>query len=165
MRTSLPILFLVPGLLTTGAAFAAPKPSCVTVEVSTLSSKAGIPVSKTIDLTFTVLFPAKTPGDHVVELRVFTPDGQLYRAMPVPFTDGTRAATVRKLPGYPRPVAEKVLTSTLRGKVEYSAVAVPFPVAGTDIVSAGIYGRWAVQAHVDGEESPCAAATPFVLIP
>jgi hypothetical protein len=69
------------------------------------------------------------------------------------------------VPGYPRPVAEKALARVTRGTATYSAVSIPFPVGGTDIVSSGLYGSWKVQAHVDGADSPCAPAVTFTLRP
>jgi hypothetical protein len=156
---------------TTAAPIPAPIPTCVSVEISSGTSAAAatakprFSVSKTLDLTFTVLFPVSTSGQHVIELRVFTPDGQLYRSMAIPIVDGTRAATSRTVPGYPRPVAEKALARVTRGTTAYSAAAIPFPVGGTDIVSSGLYGQWKAQAHVDGADSPCVSAVAFTLNP
>jgi len=149
----------------------APKPACAAVEVSSGASAGAagarprFSVSKTLDLTFTVLFPATTSGEHELELRVFTPDGRLYRSIAVPLVDGTREATSRPVPGYPRPVPEKALAKVNRGTATYSAASIPFPVGGTDIVSSGLYGQWRVQAHVDGADAPCVSGVLFTLNP
>jgi len=115
--------------LVTGAALAqAPGRSCVRVEVSSGSTAVPRPdstimpssprfsVTKILDLTFTVLFPARIGGDHLVELRVFTPDAQLYRSLAMPFASGGQANATRSVDGYahaggPRP-------GPLRGSVD-----------------------------------------------
>jgi len=175
VKSLVPTIALVPCLalatLSAAGPIPAPTPACVSVEVSSGPTAAAITarprfsVSKTLDLTFTVLLPVSTSGDHVIELRVFTPDGQLYRSIAVPTVDGTRPTTSRAVPGYPRPVAEKALARVTRGTAAYSAVSIPFPVGGTDIVSSGLYGSWKVQAHVDGADSPCVPAVTFTLKP
>ena len=171
--------------LVAGAALAqAPPRSCVRVEVSSDQAPARAPGSpavpaitstivassprfsatKILDLTFTVLFPASIEGEHLVELRVFTPDAQLYRSVAMPVARGP-ASPVRAVEGYPRPIPQKALTQVSRGRSLFAAASTTLPVGGTDIVSSGLYGRWRVEAYLDGAEERCAPTGFFVLEP
>ncbi len=179
----------VSSCLVAGAAHAqaqaeAPARSCVRVEVSSdqaparavgspdrpvtngvvVASSPRFSATKILDLTFTVLFPPNLEGEHLVELRVFTPDGQLYRSVPMPVARGP-AGPVRAVEGYPHPVAQKPLTQVSRGRGTFAAASTTLPVGGTDIVSSGLYGRWRVEAFLDGAEQRCAPAGFFVLSP
>jgi hypothetical protein len=168
---------LASGLVAGPALAQAPARSCIRVEVST--SGPGAPLSRSalvgtvpsfsatrvLDLTFTVLLPAGLEGEHVVELRVFTPDAHLYRSLAVPFARGARANAVRAVEGYARPLPQQALTQVGRGGSLFGAVAAAFPVGGTDIVSSGLYGRWRVEAYLDGAGQRCAPAAPFTLTP
>jgi hypothetical protein len=154
-----------------------PNRSCVKVEVSSDSAgspaprRAGMPraplfsATKILDLTFTVLLPARTEGEHLVELRVFTPDDQLYRSLAVPVASHERPGASRSVKGYARPLPEQPLVQVVRGKGHFAAASTTLPVAGTDIVSAGLYGRWRVEAYLDEAEERCAPAAWFTLRP
>ena len=37
------------------------------------------------------------------------------------------------------------------------------PVAGTSITLSSLYGRWTVQAYLDGQPEPCGPATRFTI--
>jgi hypothetical protein len=52
-----------------------------------------------------------------------------------------------------------------RGRTLFAAASTSFPVAGTDIVSSGLYGRWRVEAYLDGAEQQCALPAWFTLNP
>jgi hypothetical protein len=175
MRLCVASFVLLSGLVTSAALAQTPARSCVRVEVT--SSAAGVPASrsalvpnaprfsatKILDLTFAVLFAGRSTSGHLVELRIFTPDGHLYRSMAMPVAGRGQAARARAVEGYARPVAERPLTQVTRGRGLFSAAATTFPVAGTDIVSSGLYGRWRVEAYVDGSEQRCAPASWFTL--
>ena len=75
------------------------------------------------------------------------------------------ASSVRSVEGYPRPLAQKALTQVSRGRSLFAAASTTLPVGGTDIVSSGLYGRWRVEAYLDGAEQRCAPAGFFVLSP
>jgi len=170
MKLSTLSLAFIPCLIAAAVPAPLPPVGCVRVEVgaggvSSISKAPRFAVTKVLDLTFTVLFSPSFFGDHMVDLKVFTPDGQLYRSMAVPINDGKRPAGERSVAGYPRPVRERTVTQVTRDRAAYAAVAIPFPVAGTDIVSSGLYGRWRVQAHFDDNPDPCAPATYFFLNP
>ena len=173
-------IVLASGLVAGPAAAQAPARSCVRVEVSSsapgapsapLARSALVPAAPSfsatgiLDLTFTVLFPPATEGEHLVELRVFTPDAQLYRSLAVPFARGAQPNAARAIEGYARPVPQQPLKEVSRGSGLFAAASTTFPVAGTDIVSSGLYGRWRVEAYLDGAEQRCAPAAPFTLNP
>ena len=149
--------------------------SCVRVEVSSGSPAAApstvVPRSPTfsatriLDLTITVLFPASTEGEHLLELRVFTPDAQLYRSLAMPVARGGAANVTRSVAGYARPLAQRPLRHVSRGSRAFLAAATTLPVGGTDVVSSGLYGRWRVEAYLDGAAERCAPAAAFTLQP
>jgi hypothetical protein len=172
------VALAVSACLTTSAALAqSTARSCARVEVSSGSTVAPRPgptfigssprfsVTKILDLTFTVLFPSRISGEHLVELRVFTPDAQLYRSLVIPVAGGSKASATRSVDGYARPLPEQALQRVARGRGFFAAASTAFPVAGTDIVSSGLYGRWRVEAYVDGAEQRCAPAAWFTLRP
>jgi hypothetical protein len=177
MKLRVASLALTSCLVTSAALAQAPARSCVRVEVSSGSTAAPRPGStldpasprfsatNILDLTFTVLFPAAIDGEHLVDLRVFTPDGQLYRSLAVPVAKGGAPNVTRSVAGYPRPLPQQTLRRVARGKDLFMAASATFPVAGTDIVSSGLYGRWRVEGYLDGAEQRCAPAAPFTLNP
>jgi hypothetical protein len=177
MKLRVASLALMSCVVTSAALAQAPVRSCVRVEVSSGSTATPTPVStlvtvsprfsvtKVLDLTFTVLFPVAIDGDHLVDLRVFTPDGQLYRSLAVPVAKRGGPNLTRSVAGYPRPLPQQTLTRAARGKDLFAAASATFPVAGTDIVSSGLYGGWRVEAYLDGAEQRCAPAAPFTLNP
>lgn len=157
-----------------------PARSCVRVEVSTAGQGApGTPAMRSVvvpttpsfsatrvlDLTFTVLLPAAPEGEHVVELRVFTPDAQLYRSLAVPFARAAPPNAVRSVEGYARPVPQQAVKQVSRGKRGFASVTATLPVGGTDIVSSGLYGLWRVEAYLDGAQGRCGPAAAFNLRP
>jgi len=180
--TVLASIVLAPVLAAGGALAQTPARSCARVEVSSGAPSRPLSRSRTapnvlvptaatfsatqiLDLTFTVLFPPTLEGEHVVELRVFTPDAQLYRSMAVPFARGAQAGAARAVEGYARPLPQQALRKVSRGRGVYAAASATLPVGGTDIVSSGLYGRWRVEAYLDGAEQRCAPAAPFNLRP
>ncbi len=167
---------LASGLAAGAAVAQSPARSCVRVEVSStpvappvrsalVTAVPSFSATQVLDLTFTVLLPANLDGEHVVELRVLTPDARLYRSLAVPFARGALTNAVRRIEGYTRPVPQQPLKEVSRDRSLYSAVAATFPVGGTDIVSSGLYGRWQVEAYLDGARQRCAAAAPFNVAP
>jgi hypothetical protein len=169
-------IVLAAGVAADAAPVQAPARSCVRVEVT--PSARGVPstsalvpsaprfsATKVLDLTFSVLFRGRATGSHLVELRIFTPDAHLYRSLAVPVAGQGQALTARSVQGYASPVAERPMTQVTRGRMRYSAASTTFPVAGTDIVSSGLYGRWRVEAYLDGSEQRCAPAAWFTISP
>jgi hypothetical protein len=121
--------------------------------------------TKILDLTLAVLLPPSFEGGHLVELRVFTPDGQLYRSLTVPFAKGALPGAARAVEGYARPVPQLALQRVSRGRSLFAAASTTLPVGGTDIVSSGLYGCWRVEAYLDGAEQRCGPVGLFTLSP
>ncbi len=121
--------------------------------------------TKTTDLTFSVAFQRGYTGEHLVELRFFTPRGFLYQSMTVPAVIGGTASGTRTVPGYPHPMRVKSGPRfTYKGSTLWK-VDVPFPVGGTEIGRNSLYGTWKVQAYLDGAADPCGAAATFRIGP
>ena len=121
--------------------------------------------ARSADLIFHVLFDRSLEEDHVVTLKVFTPNGHLYRQFDVPVASGMekRSGRTRHLPGYPYPVKVHATSTLKAGKREYESVDVSFPVAGSTIVTSSLYGRWNVEVYLDGAADPCDRPTFFHL--
>ena len=185
MKLRVTSLALSCGLVASAALAQGRTQSCVRVEVSSgqvvgrgSGSSAGpattsllvansprFSATKILDLTFAVLLPPAIGGEHLVELRVFTPDGQLYRSMAVPFARGALPGAARAVEGYARPVPQQALKQVSRGRRLFAAASATLPVGGTDIVSSGLYGRWRVEAYLDGAEQRCGPVGQFDLSP
>ena len=167
-RAALAVLVAAAGA---GAALAAPPPgSCRRVDVSSAAepganARRGFSATTTVDLTFTLSFKDKTAAGHVAQLRLFTPDGNLYRAMAQPIAAPNVARGRRAVAGYPRPLAEQPLRARGSGSAIRYEVDFAFPVGGTDIVSTGLYGSWKVEPYLDDAAAPCAPAVSFELRP
>jgi len=164
--------------------------TCVMLSVTSAqerfaSAKKGFSATKTLDLTVALTLSPKPDRDHVLELRFTSPDGNLYRSLARPIAAVGRAPGSRILQGYPdpvpelEPIVEPATEASAEATTEAAAettteamavgsqakVEVPFPVAGTDIVSSGLYGAWKVEAFLDGAAKPCLKATTFTLKP
>jgi hypothetical protein len=142
---------------------------CPKVAVSSVEKPYVMPRSfsatRSADLIFHILFNTKPAEDHVVTLKVFTPKGHLYRQFDVPLASGTekRYETARRLPGYPNPVPVQTTSTMKAGKRKYESLDIPFPVAGSAIVTSSLYGRWNVEVFLDGAAEPCGRPTFFFL--
>lgn len=122
--------------------------------------------AKILDVDFAIVFSKKVAeqfsGVHVVEFRVYTPQGHLYQSLSIPMTnDGARAGTSHPVPGYPDPMPVRVLQSILRGGGQGMFAEVRLPVAGTSIVSNSLYGEWKAEAFVEDEIAPCGQPALF----
>jgi hypothetical protein len=47
-------------------------------------------------------------------------------------------------------------------RTQYAVTAL-LPVAGTSITLSSLYGRWTVQAYLDGQPDPCGPAARFTI--
>ena len=121
--------------------------------------------TRSADLIFHVQFDGSLDKDHVVTLKVFTPNGHLYRRYDVPVASGTekRSQGARSLPGYPYPVPVKASRTVKVDGRKFESVDVLFPVAGSTIVTSSLYGRWNVEVSLDGAADPCGKPTFFHL--
>jgi len=129
---------------------------------------AAFSATKVIDIQFAIIFSptvaAQFSNAHNVELRLYTPSGNLYQSISIPITnDPKRAGERHRVPGYPDLVPVQVLQSINHGGGKGMFATVTLPVAGTSIVSNSLYGRWTAEALVEDEIAPCAQPTAFVV--
>ncbi|MBP7866928.1 MAG: hypothetical protein KA419_13375 [Acidobacteria bacterium] len=117
--------------------------------------------TRTVDLTFTVVFRKNLRGEHLLELRVFTPQGDLYQSISGQVAEEGKKAEKRKVPGYAMPRLQWVPTPISHGDRRGLKVDVPFPVGGTLIQTSSLYGQWRVEAYVDGARIPCTEPLHF----
>jgi hypothetical protein len=107
--------------------------------------------SKILDIHLGAVFPRRLTGPHTVQLKVFTPTGNLYQTFTVPFTGdagpGNRRG-VRRVPGFPRALQVQAMQSAGSSGFFVSSV---LPVAGTWITTNSLYGHWRVEAYLDGD--------------
>ncbi len=165
-------------------------PVCVGVRV-TASDQALPPKNltfssrETLDLLLHPRMRLDLKGEHLMQLKVYTPGGFLYQVITLPFVGaglpdageppgwtgnaaGKRAAdppAPRVVPGFPRPLETQRLVlapgdATTRAQYELRA---RLPVAGTSITLSSLYGTWSVQPYLDGQAEPCGPATKFTI--
>ena len=152
-----------------------PAGQCAAVVVSSPEAprqRVSFSATKILDLEFGALLRSRISGEHVLNLKVYTPKGHLYQQLDVPFrgraTTGTASAEVasaprmRRVDGYPQPLPEQelVLARTPTGQRAYR-VSTRLPVAGTSIMASSLYGKWRVVPHLDGSLKACGAAAAF----
>ncbi len=94
--------------------------------------------TRVVDLELEARLLHHPKRDHSLQLRLYTPDGFLYQVL------DTRA---------------------VRGRAGFSRYEARLPVAGTSIMTSGLYGRWRVVPHADGAREPCGIGRSFVIRP
>ncbi len=123
---------------------------------------AAFSATRILDVQLVASFDRRLRGDHLLEVKLYTPKGSLYQVLSIPFTGdeaGARRRQVR-LGDHPHPVALRGMkTHRDRFHVEAS-----LPVAGTWIVASSMYGRWRADASLDGSRS-LLASTRFTINP
>jgi hypothetical protein len=140
---------------------------------------------ETLDLLLRPRLRLDFKGEHLMQLKVFTPGGFLYQVITLPFVGAAlpdarerpvrtgngaaaRAADPpppRVVPGFPRPLETQRLVpvfgdTVTRAQYELSA---RLPVAGTSITLSSLFGTWSVQSYLDGHAEPCGPATRFTI--
>jgi hypothetical protein len=151
---------------------------CLAVAVSspeTPSARVSFSATRILDLQLGTVLRSRISGEHVLNLKVYTPKGHLYQQFDVPFrgsgvgTAGGVASEVseagprmRRVDGYPQllPEQDLVAARTPSGQRGYR-VSARLPVAGTSIMTSSLYGKWKVVPYIDGDVKPCGAATAF----
>jgi hypothetical protein len=151
---------------------------CAAIQVLSPQSKhpgrnARFSATEILDLEFRVLLARPLSGDHRLDLRVYSPDGQLYQTLTVPFhtlerggaasTGGRARRGKRKLSDYPQPIEEAEVSSRAKERTGHGAVRANLPVAGTSIVASSLYGRWKAEAFLDSGLAACGAPARFVI--
>jgi hypothetical protein len=149
-----------------------PSPSCLEIEVSSTpaaGSQRGTPrfsSKEVLDLNFEVLFAesSRFESGAGLQLRLYTPNGFLYRETGVPIAADGSGERERFVPG--RRHAFEVKRAHGYGRQGRRVRAVPAPplmVAGTDIMLSSLYGTWRVEAWPDGASRACMAK--FTIVP
>lgn len=148
----------------------APAGSCAAIVVTAPEAKTSartqaFSATKILDLQLAALLRTRLQGDHTLEMKVYTPRGHLYQVLTVPFSAAAvSAARTRLVEGYPEPLREQPMTAVRHEGVRRYSVSTRLPVAGTAIMTSSLYGRWRVDAHLDGSLAACASKT-FTLQP
>lgn len=128
---------------------------------------ARVSAAAAIDVEFDVLLTRFDDREHLLQLRLHLPTGDLYQTIDVPLTADTgtplRSVSGKAIEGYPHPVPRTRPGWFTLGLASYRVVRVPFPVAGTAIVHNSLHGRWTVETYLDGAETPCGPAASFVI--
>jgi hypothetical protein len=132
--------------------------------------------TKIIDLELVILFhsgsgSAIPPGmlqglndTHVLELRIFTPRGNLYQSTQVAFTaDSSKKNSFVRLDSYRQPQQVQLLSDITFQKNKQVGVVTTLPVAGTPIIQNSLYGLWRAEAYVDDQRLPCSKAATFTI--
>jgi hypothetical protein len=154
-----------------------PANSCLSVAVSSAEAprRRGGTFSATqiLDLQFGAVLKSRLQGEHLLSLKVYTPNGHLYQQLDVPFRGGARRAEpaaaggeaagprMRRVDGYPQPLVEQELAPVRTASGRRYQVSARLPVAGTSIMTSSLYGKWKVVPHLDGNLKPCGPATRF----
>ena len=152
---------------------------CVEVVVSSPevpNRRVSFSATKILDLQLGALLRRRLSGEHVLNLKVYTPQGHLYQQLDVPFRGGAvgpaagalaspsaeAGPRMRRVEGYPQPLPEQELVAARApsGQRGYR-VSARLPVAGTSIMTSSLYGKWKVVPHLDGNLQACGAATVF----
>jgi hypothetical protein len=117
-----------------------PKLSCEVSEVRSPQTwrRDRFRATRIVDLQIEATLRGRPKQERMLRLRVYTPRGFLYQVFDLPL-DGTDAK-------------KRVFEARL-------------PVAGTSIMTSGLYGRWKVVPYLDDQSRPCGGARRFTLQP
>jgi hypothetical protein len=147
---------------------------CVAVTIGSPQKNGGrfdtsFSATDVVDIDFAIVFTPgvaqRYSGDHLVEFRILGPRGHLYQSMTIPFTADSGNGRKVAVAGYPAPLQTKALAPVQYSGAQHMYVAATLPVAGTSIVSNGLYGTWTAQAYVDGDPLACSQAARFQITP
>lgn len=153
---------------------AAAPPQCPTILVRSPQERPGysmgvarVSTTQAIDIEFNVLLLHLDGQEHLLQLRLLLPSGDLYQTIDVPIA-GTAGPplgepSAARLKGYPHAVPKARPEWFQVGVVPFQLLRVPFPVAGTAIMHNALHGRWTVEAYLDGSDSPCGQGSKFVV--
>ncbi|MEM9556090.1 MAG: hypothetical protein AAGC60_17670 [Acidobacteriota bacterium] len=128
-----------------------------------------ISVRHTVDLQLAVELAADFAGDSVLHLDLTTPRGHHYQTLTAAMTTAqpptgaaaTDGVALRRVDGFPRPLQVSRAERSGLG----SRVLLRLPVAGTPIVSSGLYGEWRVTPRLDDESAACGPSGRFLIVP
>ncbi len=128
------------------------------------SGDARFQATRILDLDLEVRFAAGFTGDHVLHVKFTTPKGHHYQTLTAPVATAVRAGAMRKVEGFPRPLAIRVARPA-RGRSGETAVVQQLPVAGTSIVASALYGTWTATAYLDDATEACGPSASFIITP
>lgn len=114
-------------------------------------SRTKFSAAEIMDIQLQTRVSSKLAGQHTLELKIYTPKGNLYQSMKVQFDAASE-----------KPASKNGRT---RGSRRYHEVSTLLPVAGTSIVSSSMYGKWSVEAFLDGAEEGCSRPKSFIIEP
>jgi len=170
MKKSIVLLTLCTGFILSGSAFAAEK--CVALVASSPQAGSRVATSfsatQILDIDLTILFPRgvanKLDGDHLAEIRVFTPSHRLYQSISFPFSaDTKKKGQKRRISDYPGLIPVRLLGDVSGVSNSYVGIATSLPVAGTSIMTHSLYGVWTAEAYIDGESLACSQHAGFAI--
>ena len=176
---------LLPALLAASQLAALPAPTsrvCSSVEVVApgqrrATKRKTFSAKKTLDLKLQTFLKSKrkVSGDHLLQLKVYTPRGYLYQTITVPFYRQPRRSEkrrpedlqfepVRVVPGFPRALDVQKTRRARLGRKRYDRVTARLPVAGTSITLGSLFGRWTVVPFLDNGTAPCGRPRGFKIL-
>lgn len=94
-------------------------------------------------------------GEALLRVELISPAGHAYQTLEAPVVVAPSAASApqsRLVDGYPYPVPVRFVLPT--GEAGGLTVSIAWPLAGTHVVSHGLYGEWTVSASLIDPSSP-----------
>jgi hypothetical protein len=116
---------------------------------STMKVKPSYSVSAVRDIYLYTYWP-RLAGEHLITLRLYSPDGHLYQRIVAPISVGEPVSPTRQVEGVENPV--DVQQTARAGR--YEVAVVQLPVAGTWITEHRLLGKWRVEVLLDDESTP-----------
>jgi hypothetical protein len=118
-----------------------------------------------LEILFEVEIENGPPGEHRLELEIYTPNGHVYQVLASEITiqatkDGSevRVAALANSSSLGHP--NRIFTESNAA----TGVVPNFPVAGTLIVTNSLYGIWEVKPSLDGDSAVCTGPIRFNLL-
>ncbi len=128
-------------------------------------SEPSFQATRMLDLDLVVRLAAGFSGNHVLHVKLSTPKGHHYQTLTAPIASAAaHAGATRRVEGFPRPLPVQVARAA-RGPAGETSVVQQLPVAGTPIVSSGLYGKWTASAFLDDATEPCGDSSSFFITP
>lgn len=120
--------------------------------------KTSFSVSGDPVLHFHLVVPASAQIDKQdqVNIQIGTPNGYLYQSIDLPVAPAGSKETQRQMRGYPLPVNVQTFAKINGNGNGAMHVQGTIPVAGSNIESFSLYGKWSAQASL-GNGNSCSA--------
>ena len=121
------------------------------------NKKSGFSASEILDIVFKTRLWNCPEGDHLLELKLLTPNGHLYQVLTIPVSVGAKAATAKankavKVDGFPKALEVQSIETNMNKATKRHFATATLEVAGTFITTNSLYGMWEVEAFLDGEQ-------------